>query len=66
VAIDATENETIRLVLAASHTSGSFQIVFYHLREKLPNGMVANRFVLKEKMTLTKIGIKIKAKTNAK
>ena len=66
MAIDATENETMRLVLAASHTSGSYQIVLYHLSVKLPKGMVGNRSELKEKMILKIIGAKIKVKTSAR
>ncbi len=50
------QNETMMLVRTADQTSGSFQIVSYHFRVKLSNGMVGKRAELKEKITLNRIG----------
>ena len=62
----AVDSETVRLVRAASHTSGSFQTVWYHFSVKLPSGMVGNLSELNEKITLNNMGAKINTKTSAR
>jgi hypothetical protein len=53
---------TVRLVQAASITSGRFSTVSYQCKVKCPSGRVGKRSELKEKMKLQMIGVKMKQK----
>ena len=61
----AVTEETMRLLRAASQTSGLLKALAYQSVVKEPSGMVGKRSELKEKTRLATIGAKTKRKTSA-